>query len=99
MVAAVLDSRVRVPNPMGNETVLRMVGWCGKVLKLCNMGMNKHQRSALKKRLAEKFGVSVSMPVIQFIEKEAVKNEREEVRAKVLREQERRMDMNLGYDS
>lgn len=39
MVAAVLDSRVRVPNPVGTETVLRMVGWCGKVLKLCNMGM------------------------------------------------------------
>lgn len=61
--------------------------------------MNKYQRSALKKRLAEKFGVSVPIPVIQFIEKEAVKNERNEVRAKVLREQERIMDMNLGYDS
>ena len=39
MVAAVLDSRVCVPNPVGTETVLRMVGWCGKVFELCNMGM------------------------------------------------------------
>lgn len=40
MVAAVLDSRVRFPIPVGNETVLRMVGWCGKILKLRDMGMN-----------------------------------------------------------
>ena len=40
VVAAVLDSRVRVPNPVGIETVLRMVGRCGKVFELCNMGMN-----------------------------------------------------------
>lgn len=40
VVAAVLDSRVRAPNPVGIETVLRMVGRCGKILKLCNMGMN-----------------------------------------------------------
>lgn len=39
VVAAVLDSRVRVPNLVGTETVLRMVGWCGKVFELCNMGM------------------------------------------------------------
>ena len=39
VVAAVLDSRVRVPNPVGVETVLRMVGRCGKVFELCNMGM------------------------------------------------------------
>lgn len=39
MVAAVLDSRVRVPNPVGIETVLRVVGRCGKVFELCNMGM------------------------------------------------------------
>lgn len=40
VVAAVLDSRVRVPNPVGVETVLRMVGRCGKVFELCNMGIN-----------------------------------------------------------
>ena len=40
VVAAVLDSRARVPNPVGIETVLRMVGRCGKVFELCNMGMN-----------------------------------------------------------
>lgn len=39
VVAAVLDSRVRVPNPVGNETVPRLVGRCGKVFELCNMGM------------------------------------------------------------
>lgn len=39
MVAAVLDSCVRVPIPLGNETVLRLVGRCGKVFELCNMGM------------------------------------------------------------
>lgn len=39
VVAAVLDSRVRVPNPVGTETVLRMVGRCGKVFELCNMGI------------------------------------------------------------
>lgn len=39
MVAAVLDSRVRLPIPVGNETVLRLVGRCGKVFELCNMGM------------------------------------------------------------
>lgn len=38
-MAAVLDSRVRVPNPVGTETVLRMVGRCGKVFELCNMGI------------------------------------------------------------
>ena len=39
VVAAVLDSCVRVPIPLGNETVLRLVGRCGKVFELCNMGM------------------------------------------------------------
>lgn len=39
VVAAVLDSRVRVPNPVGTETVFRMVGRCDKVFELCNMGM------------------------------------------------------------
>lgn len=39
MVAAVLDSRVRLPIPVGNETVLRVVGRCGKVFELCNMGI------------------------------------------------------------
>lgn len=42
VVAAVLDSRVRVPNPVGVETVFRMVGRCGKVFELCNMGMRKN---------------------------------------------------------
>lgn len=42
VVAAVLDSRVRVPNPVGIETVLRMVGRCGKILKLRDMGMRKN---------------------------------------------------------
>ena len=42
MVAAVLDSRVRVPNPVGVETVLRMVGRCGKIFKLCDMGIVEH---------------------------------------------------------
>jgi hypothetical protein len=41
VVAAVLDSRVRVPNPVGVETVLRMVGRCGKIFELCNMGIIK----------------------------------------------------------
>ena len=39
MVAAVLDSRVCLPNLVGNGTVPRMVGRCGKVFKLCNMGI------------------------------------------------------------
>ena len=38
VVAAVLDSRVRVPNPVGVETVLRMVGRC-KIFELCDMGI------------------------------------------------------------
>ena len=39
VVAAVLDSRVRVPIPLGNGTVPRVVGRCGKVFELCNLGM------------------------------------------------------------
>ena len=40
MVAAVLDSRVRFPNLVGNGTVPRVVGRCGSFPELCNMGMN-----------------------------------------------------------
>lgn len=39
MVAAVLDSRVRLPIPVGNETVLRVVGRCGLFPELCDMGI------------------------------------------------------------
>lgn len=43
MVAAVLDSRVRFPNLVGNGTVPRVVGRCGSFPELCNMGMRKNQ--------------------------------------------------------
>lgn len=39
MVAAVLDSRVRLPNLVGNGTVPRMVGRCGSFPELCDMGI------------------------------------------------------------
>lgn len=39
MVAAVLDSRVRLPNLVGNGTVPRVVGRCGSFSELCDMGI------------------------------------------------------------
>lgn len=39
VVAAVLDSRARVPNPVGNGTIPRMVGRCGEGFELYNMGI------------------------------------------------------------
>lgn len=39
MVAAVLDSRVRLPIPVGNEDIPWVVGRCGSVSELCDMGI------------------------------------------------------------
>ena len=38
-MAAVLDSRVCLPNLVGNGTVPRMVGRCGSFPELCDMGI------------------------------------------------------------
>lgn len=45
MVAAVLDSRVRLLIPVGNEDIPWVVGRCGSFPELCDMGirvMNKY---------------------------------------------------------
>lgn len=39
MVAAVLDSRVRVPNPVGIPPLPTMVEWSSGFLELYNLGM------------------------------------------------------------
>lgn len=54
VVAAVLDSRVRVPNPVGNGTIPRMVGRCGEVFELCNMGIDMRTLTVRKVGETEK---------------------------------------------
>lgn len=55
-------------------------------------------KKPLKKEIKTRFGISIPVPIIKFIERKAIEYYEKQRIAEKLRERDRLMSMNLGYD-